>query len=113
MGRPCWVNVLTYCFFSTDEIVRKSSDEALNRGRSSELKTVENGGGVGERKMSGHKRSRSEGSTATTAITVVQQAREEAKETAPELNRREVSPPYVTRQRKGGSTIAQKITQPL
>ena len=88
-----------YCAFYCIEDISKSTDEVLIKGTSPQT-GGEDGGGSGERRMSSHKRSRSEGSTATTAINVIQPATREKKEVAPETDEREASPPYVARLHK-------------
>ena len=85
-----------------------STDGAVDRER-----TEKTPGEGGERRMSGHKRSRSEGSTATTAITLTTVAqpvregdREGDKDTSQQTNKeREVSPAYPTRQHNGECSV--------
>lgn len=83
--------------------VSRSTDEALNRQR-----TIEEPGEGGERRLSGHKRSSSDGSRTAHAITLTTGRVEEEQQkglmtTVPQQMKREraLSPPYIAIPRKG------------
>ena len=77
------------------EEMSKSSEDVVGR-------EPETGDGslLGVRKMSGHKRSRSEGSSTTTAVLVSQSERDEGPRAAARREK-EMSPPYLPRPRNG------------
>lgn len=82
--------------------ISRSTDEALNR-----QKTMEEPGEDRERRPSGHKRSRSDGSKTVHAITLTTGSAEEQQKgsmtTVPQQMKREkiLSPPYIARTHKG------------
>lgn len=82
--------------------VSRSTDEALNRQR-----TIEEPGEGGERRLSGHKRSSSDGSRTAHAITLttgnVEEQQKGLMTTVPQQMKREraLSPPYIAIPRKG------------
>lgn len=78
------------------EEMSKSSEDVVGR----EPETGDGAGLLGVRKMSGHKRSRSEGSSATTAVLVGRSGRDEGPRAAARREK-EMSPPYLPRPRNG------------
>ena len=94
-------SIIYIVLYSNVEDISRSTDEVRNRQM-----TAADSGEREERRLSGHKRSRSEGSTAASAITmttnaVTQPVEEKEAHSQQTKREREVSPFYTARPRKG------------